>query len=112
MILFKQITILLFNTITSLLIINNYYYTQYEKKVSELNKEIEELKRELNEFSNKINKYDENDYPTEYEKITHEINLLKKENERFRIETENLKKITQEKESEINEFINENYHIM
>lgn len=111
MIPFKQITILLFNTITTLIIINKYYYIKYEKKVAQLNAEIVKLKRELKEFTDKIHN-DENKNTCEYEKITYDIDLLKKENEKFRIETEKLKKITEEKESEINEFINENYHIM
>ena len=76
MIVIKQITFLLFNTITSLFILNKYYYSchiEYQKELTNLKNEISNLKKDLQECNEKLDKYNENSTSENLKLITNDI---------------------------------------
>ena len=88
--------------ITSITLMDEYFETK--KKIEEKKDEIEKIKKKFTELKSLVYDYKE--------RKDKEINLLKKEQEQFKSELENLnngyEKIIDDASSQIEEFINKN----
>ena len=128
MIVFKHMTLFLFNILSSLFIMNTYNNTitsniksEFSTKLQMVDDDIKNLKDDLKECMSMLNSYIKanDEVSIEKDNVNNDIDIIKEQVMNIKNQTdnlntliENLKKISHEKENEINEFIKSNYCIM
>jgi uncharacterized coiled-coil DUF342 family protein len=124
MIVFKHMTLFLFNILSSLFILNTYSNStkaEYNTKLLKLDDDISSIKKELKECVNKLDNYTKttDEVSSETDELNSDIHVLKEQIQNIKDQTdnlntliENLKQVSFNKEKEINEFISSHYTVM
>ena len=124
MIVFKHMTLFLFNILSSLFILNTYSNSnkaEYNTKLLKLDHDISSIKKELKECVNKLDNYTKttDEVSHETDELNSDIHVLKEQIQNIKDQTDNLntlidnlKQVSFDKEKEINEFISSHYDVM
>lgn len=132
MIVYKHMTLFLFNILSSLFILNTYNNTiisnvkteiksDFTTKLQSVDDDIKTLKEDLKDCMDMLNSYirmnhevsnDKDDISNDIDIIKEQVINIKNQTDNLNTLIENLKKISIEKEKEIDDFIKTHYSVM